>query len=85
MKLAAELYCCSEAKKNVNLEIVLTRQLDEVVFRPFPCCYDELFVCFFMTKLSECQIVTFFFAGHITPIFHSLWDPDPALGRFLPR
>lgn len=72
-------------QKRVNLETALTSPIGEAVFRPFPCCCGELFVCFFKTKLSEWQFWTFFFAGHITAIFHSLWDPDPASGRCLHR
>lgn len=42
----------------------------------------------FVSLKPSCQsdnFEHFFFAGHITAIFHSLWDPDPALGRCLHR
>lgn len=80
------LSCIAALKqKRVNLETAITSQIAEGIFRPFPCCCDEIFAFFFTSKLLEWQFWTFFFAGHITAIFHSLWDPDPASGRCLHR
>lgn len=40
---------------------------------------------FFYDKAVRMTVLIVFLVGHITPIFHSRWDPAPVLGRCLHR